>query len=130
MPFFYIQCWNSIADAKFSIISSKCGRWLVRAIRVDIKQYYKIGMCCFSVEHVALSCKSKRWLACNQDSVSSKWRDMLACWLLFYCKFKYIDMLHTCSCISINILYMYIHINIHVIINCFGTVTVRYTITL
>jgi hypothetical protein len=31
---------------------------------------YKIGMCCFSAKHAALSRKSKDWLAQNQENVS------------------------------------------------------------
>ena len=33
-------------------------------------KYYKIGICCFSSKHAALSRKSKDWLARNQDNVS------------------------------------------------------------
>ena len=36
---------------------------------------YKIGMCCFSVKHAALSRNCKDWLARNQDNVS-KWGSM------------------------------------------------------
>ena len=31
---------------------------------------YKIGICCFSAKHVALSRKSKDWLTLYQDNVS------------------------------------------------------------
>ena len=43
---------------------------------------YKIGICCFSVKHAALTRKSKDWLAQNQNNVS-KWSDMSTCGLLF-----------------------------------------------
>jgi hypothetical protein len=43
---------------------------------------WKIGMCCFSAKHAALSSKSKDWLARNQDNVS-EWSDMSTCDLLF-----------------------------------------------
>ena len=43
---------------------------------------WKIGMCCFSAKHTALSSKSKDWLARNQDNVS-EWSDMSTCDLLF-----------------------------------------------
>ena len=36
---------------------------------------YKIGICCFSAKHAALTKKSKDWLARNQDNVS-EWGDM------------------------------------------------------
>jgi hypothetical protein len=36
---------------------------------------YKIGICCFSGKHAALSRKSKDWLAWNQDNVS-EWGNM------------------------------------------------------
>jgi hypothetical protein len=31
---------------------------------------YKIGICCFSADHLALRSKSKDWLAQNQNNVS------------------------------------------------------------
>ena len=43
---------------------------------------YKIGICCFSDKHAALSRKSKDWLAQNQDNVS-EWGDMSIRGLLF-----------------------------------------------
>jgi hypothetical protein len=43
---------------------------------------YKIGICCFFVEHAALRKKSKNWLARNQDNVS-EWGDMSIRGLLF-----------------------------------------------
>jgi hypothetical protein len=43
---------------------------------------YKIGICCFSAKHAALTRKSKDWLAQNQNNVS-KWSDMSTCGLLF-----------------------------------------------
>jgi hypothetical protein len=43
---------------------------------------YKIGICCFSAEHVALRRKRKDWLARNQDNVS-EWGDMSILGLLF-----------------------------------------------
>jgi hypothetical protein len=43
---------------------------------------YKIGICCFSAEHVALRRKRKDWLARNQDNVS-EWGDMFIRGLLF-----------------------------------------------
>ena len=33
---------------------------------------YKIGICCFSTKHVALTNKSKDWLALNQNVVSER----------------------------------------------------------
>ena len=36
-----------------------------------VKLDYKIGICCFSAKHAALRCKSKDWLARNQNNVSS-----------------------------------------------------------
>jgi hypothetical protein len=39
---------------------------------------YDIGMCCFSLKHVAQMSKSKDKLAQNQDNVS-EWRDMSTC---------------------------------------------------
>jgi hypothetical protein len=35
----------------------------------------RIGICCFSANHAALSRKSKYWFARNQDNVS-EWSDM------------------------------------------------------
>jgi hypothetical protein len=43
---------------------------------------YKIGSCCFSTQHAALSRQSKDWLARNQDSVS-EWGDRSIRGLLF-----------------------------------------------
>ena len=43
---------------------------------------YKIGICCFSAKHAALSRKSKDWLARNEDNVS-EWGDMFTRGLLF-----------------------------------------------
>jgi hypothetical protein len=43
---------------------------------------YKIGICCFSAKHAALSRKSKDWLARNQNNVS-EWSDMSCRGLLF-----------------------------------------------
>ena len=36
---------------------------------------YKIGICCFSVKHVALNRNSRDWFARNQDNMS-EWNDM------------------------------------------------------
>ena len=36
---------------------------------------YKIGICCFSDKHTALSTKSKDWMARNRHNVS-EWSDM------------------------------------------------------
>ena len=36
---------------------------------------YKIGICCFSAKHSALTSKNKDWLARNQDNMS-QWSDM------------------------------------------------------
>ena len=36
---------------------------------------YKIGICCFSAKHAALSRKRKDWLPWNKDNVS-EWGDM------------------------------------------------------
>ena len=43
---------------------------------------YKIGICCFSAKHAALSIKRKYWLACGQDHVT-EWGDMSTRGLLF-----------------------------------------------
>ena len=43
--------------------------------RSDHTKDYKIGICCFSTKHTALSRKSKDWLARNQDNVF-EWDDM------------------------------------------------------
>jgi len=42
----------------------------------------KIGIWCFSAKHAALRCKSKDWLAWNQDNLS-KWGDTSICGLCF-----------------------------------------------
>jgi hypothetical protein len=44
---------------------------------------YKIGICCFSIQHAALRRKSKDWFARNQDNVS-EWSDMSIRGLLFH----------------------------------------------
>jgi hypothetical protein len=36
---------------------------------------YKIDICCFSAKHTVLRCKSKDWLAQEQDNVY-EWSDM------------------------------------------------------
>jgi hypothetical protein len=36
-----------------------------------VKPNIKIGICCFSAKHAALTRKSKDWLARNQDNVSA-----------------------------------------------------------
>jgi hypothetical protein len=43
---------------------------------------YKIGICCFSAKHAALSSKRKDWLARNQNNVS-EWSDISTRELLF-----------------------------------------------
>ena len=43
---------------------------------------YKIGICCFSAKHGALTNKSKDWSARNQNNVS-KWSNMSTSRLLF-----------------------------------------------
>jgi len=43
---------------------------------------YKIGICCFSAKHAALTRKNKDWLARNDDTVS-EWGDMFIRGLLF-----------------------------------------------
>jgi hypothetical protein len=43
---------------------------------------YKIGICCFSAKHSALTSKNKDWLARNQNNVS-EWSDMSTRGLLF-----------------------------------------------
>ena len=43
---------------------------------------YKIGMCCFSAKHTALTRKSKGFLARNQNNVF-QWSDLSTCGLLF-----------------------------------------------
>ena len=43
---------------------------------------FKIGICCLSAKHAALSRKSKDWLARNQNNVS-EWSDMFTRGLLF-----------------------------------------------
>ena len=43
---------------------------------------YKIGICCFSAKHAALSRKSKNWLSGNRDNVS-EWGEMSSRGLLF-----------------------------------------------
>ena len=43
---------------------------------------YKIGICCFSSKHAAVSRKSKDWLGRNQDDVS-EWGDIPIPGLLF-----------------------------------------------
>jgi len=47
-----------------------------------VKPKTEICNCCFSVKHEVFRCKSKYWLALNQDNVS-KWSDMSTCRLLF-----------------------------------------------
>ena len=42
--------------------------------RSDQTKEYKLGICCFSVKHIAFRRKSKYWLAQNQDSMS-EWGD-------------------------------------------------------
>ncbi len=43
---------------------------------------YKIGICCFSAKHAALTRKNKDGMARNQDNMS-KWGDMSILGLLF-----------------------------------------------
>jgi hypothetical protein len=50
--------------------------------RSDQTNDYKIGICCFSAKHAALSRKSKNWLSGNQNNVS-EWGDMSIRGLLF-----------------------------------------------
>ena len=44
---------------------------------------YKIGICCFSAKHAALSRKSKNWLSGNRDNNVSEWGEMSSRGLLF-----------------------------------------------
>ena len=53
---------------------SKCGSLWFDPRSGQTKDY-AIGICCFSTKHVALSRKSKDWLAWDQDIVS-EWGDM------------------------------------------------------
>ena len=72
---------NSIGGVVVSVLaSSAVGRELKP--RSGHTKDYKIGMCCFSAKHAALSRKSKDWLARNQYNVS-EWRDMSIRGLLF-----------------------------------------------
>jgi hypothetical protein len=50
--------------------------------RSDQTKDYKIGICCFSAKHTALSRKSKNWLSGNRDNVS-EWGEMSSRGLLF-----------------------------------------------
>ena len=43
---------------------------------------YKIGICCFSAKHLALSGKNKDWLVWNRNNVS-EWSDISTRGLLF-----------------------------------------------
>ena len=44
---------------------------------------YKIGICCFSAKHAALSRKSKNWLSGNRDNNVSEWSEISSRGLLF-----------------------------------------------
>jgi hypothetical protein len=55
------------------LVSSALDRWFEP--RSGQAKDYKIGSCCFSTKHTALSRKSKDWLARNQDNVF-EWDDM------------------------------------------------------
>ena len=50
--------------------------------RSDQTKDYKTRICCFTAKHARFSCKSKDWLARNQDNVS-EWSDMPTRGLLF-----------------------------------------------
>ena len=50
--------------------------------RSDQTKDYKIGICCFSAKHAALTWKSKDWLERNQDNVA-EWGNMFVRGLLF-----------------------------------------------
>ena len=57
---------------------------------------YKIGICCFSTKHAALTNKSKDWLALNQNVVSER-SDISTRGLLFHYKkpTKHIDLVQS-----------------------------------
>jgi hypothetical protein len=59
---------TSVVDCRFEPRSSQT-------------KHYEIGIC-FSVNHGALRCNSKDWLAHNQDNMS-EWIDRSSCRLLF-----------------------------------------------
>ena len=91
----YTYCWlqpvlcscywifsNHIGDLMVSMFISKaidCGSepWS------DRTKDCKIGISCFSAEHIALGSKNNDWLARNQDNVS-EWSDMSTRGMLFH----------------------------------------------
>jgi hypothetical protein len=62
------------------LVSSAVDRGLES--RLSQTKDYKIGICCFSTKHAALSRKSKDWLARNQANVP-EWGDVSIRRLLF-----------------------------------------------
>ena len=77
---------NSLAFQSYHIGGLMCspeyGKSWVRSL-VGSKQNYKIGLCCFSANHITLKRKSKAWLARNQNNVF-EWCDMSTRGLLFH----------------------------------------------
>ena len=61
------------------MVSVHALKWVDRQLNPSrVKQKTKIGICCFSTKHAAVSSNSKDWLAWNQDNVSD-WSDMSIC---------------------------------------------------
>jgi hypothetical protein len=72
---------NRIGGVVFSVLSSSAVDRGIEPWSGQTKDY-KIGICCFSTKHVALSRKSKDWLARNQNNVS-EWSNLSTSGLFF-----------------------------------------------
>ena len=70
---YFAQCktWNCMhyGGVMVSVLASSAVDRGFEPPSVQTKDY-KIGICCFSAKHAALSRKSKDWLARNEDNVS------------------------------------------------------------
>jgi hypothetical protein len=73
----YISCVDvQVSYILVKVVNSRMtnmewkANWLYSSRSGQTKDY-KIGICCFSTKHTALRCKSKDWLARNQNNVSS-----------------------------------------------------------
>jgi hypothetical protein len=72
---------NRIGGVVFSVLSTSVVDRGIEPWSGQTKGY-KIGICCFSTKHAALTRKSKDWLARNQNNVS-KWSNLSTSGLFF-----------------------------------------------
>ena len=80
--FFFSFQYDRIADLMVSVLVSSAVDHRFEPCSGQT-EHYKIGICCFSAKHAALSSKSKYWMTRNQDNMS-EWSDISTCRLALW----------------------------------------------